>query len=113
MMDRPTPNGTRGASIPRRVFRMINPPMIAMFRLLRGRGIRIQGRPLLLLTTVGAKSGRTHTVPLLYIADGADRWLIAASAGGMARHPAWYVNMIKNPGQVWVEVPGRKLQVEP
>ena len=107
-----TPNGTRGAHIPKQVFRLINPPMIALFRLLRGRGIRIKGRPLLLLTTVGAKSGRSHTAPLLYTSDGPDRWLVAASSGGMAKHPAWYVNMVRNPGQVWVEVSGRKVRVE-
>jgi deazaflavin-dependent oxidoreductase (nitroreductase family) len=108
-----TPNGTRGASIPKRVFRILNPPVIAIVRLLRGKGIRIAGLPLLLLTTVGARSGRTRTVPLLWIPDGEERWLVVASSGGMAAHPAWYVNMVKNPDKVWIEVTGRRRRVEP
>jgi deazaflavin-dependent oxidoreductase (nitroreductase family) len=71
------------------------------------------GQPLLLLTTVGARSGRAHTVPLLWFPDGPDRWLIVASYGGMAAHPAWYVNLVKHPDQAWIEVNGRKQQVQP
>jgi len=108
-----TPNGTRGANIPKRVFGIVNPTVTWIVRLLRGRGIRVAGLPILLLTTVGAKSGRTRTVPLLYVPDGADGWLVAASTGGMAKHPAWYLNLMKNPDQVWIEVSGRKLRVEP
>jgi len=33
-----------------------------------------------------------------------DSWLIVASAGGSAKHPAWYVNLAKNPDKVWVEL---------
>ena len=86
--------------------------MIGLYRLLRGRGIRLLGQPLLILTTVGARSGRSHSVPLLYFPDGVDRWLVIASSGGSARHPAWYLNMAHRPDQVWIEVGGRALRVE-
>ena len=107
-----TPNGTRGAQISRRLVRAINRCVIAMARLFRGRAIRIIGQPVLVLTTIGAISGRRHSVPLVYFPDGADRWLVIASFGGSARHPAWYVNMAKHPVQVWVEVNGRTRRVQ-
>jgi deazaflavin-dependent oxidoreductase (nitroreductase family) len=54
------------------------------------------GAPLLLLTTVGRKSGRSWTVPVMYQADG-DRWVVVASNGGKARHPAWWLNLRSRP----------------
>lgn len=52
--------------------------------------------PCLLLTTKGAKSGKSRTVALLYIRDGGNLVLIA-SKGGNPRHPAWYLNLKANP----------------
>ena len=54
------------------------------------------GAPMLLLTTTGAKSGREHTSPLVYLADG-DRIVIFASKGGAPTNPAWYHNLVANP----------------
>ena len=53
-------------------------------------------RPLLLLTTRGARSGREYTTPLAYSRDG-DRLVIVASKGGAPTNPAWYHNLIANP----------------
>jgi deazaflavin-dependent oxidoreductase (nitroreductase family) len=61
-----------------------------------------KGRPLLLLTTKGAKSGETYTTPLVYSRDG-DRYVIIASMGGAPRSPAWYFNAKANPA-VTIEV---------
>ena len=61
-----------------------------------------KGRPLLLLTTKGAKSGEERTTPLVYSRDG-DRLVIIASMGGAPKHPAWYLNLVANP-DVTVEV---------
>ncbi|MBI5949971.1 MAG: nitroreductase family deazaflavin-dependent oxidoreductase [Chloroflexi bacterium] len=61
-----------------------------------------KGRPLLLLTTTGAKSGETRTTPLVYSKD-ADRLVIIASMGGAPKHPAWFLNLSANP-KVTVEV---------
>jgi deazaflavin-dependent oxidoreductase (nitroreductase family) len=55
-------------------------------------GGSMRGVPVLLLTTVGRKSGRSWTVPLMYQPDG-DRWVIIASNGGNDRHPAWWLNL--------------------
>jgi deazaflavin-dependent oxidoreductase (nitroreductase family) len=49
-----------------------------------------------LLTTTGAKSGRLRTAPLLYIREGAN-YVIVASNGGSPKHPAWWINLQKNP----------------
>ncbi|MGK5552249.1 nitroreductase family deazaflavin-dependent oxidoreductase [Actinomadura kijaniata] len=52
--------------------------------------------PVCLLTTIGRKSGKPRTVPLLYLADG-ERVVVVASQGGMPTHPAWYLNLRDNP----------------
>lgn len=61
-------------------------------------------RPLLLLTTVGRRSGEKHTSPMMYVRD-SDRLLIIASNNGAASDPLWYANLVANPS-VTVEVPG-------
>jgi len=50
----------------------------------------------LLLTTKGRKTGKLHTVPLAYMADGEDS-VIVASNGGADRHPAWWLNLQQAP----------------
>ena len=57
---------------------------------------RMRGKPTLLLTTTGRRSGRPHTVPLPYLADG-DKMIVIGSASGAERHPAWVLNLIANP----------------
>lgn len=47
-----------------------------------------------MLTTKGAKTGRTRTTPLAYHLDG-DRYVVAASKGGAPTNPAWYHNLRK------------------
>jgi len=66
-----------------------------------------QGGKVVLVTTTGRKSGLERTSPLMGIADG-DRILVAASAGGGDRHPAWYHNLVANP-RVTVERGADKL----
>jgi len=66
------------------------------------------GRPLLLLTTTGAKTGRRHTTPLVYNTD-RDRLLVFATKGGSPTHPAWYHNLIANP-RVTVEQGGETFE---
>jgi deazaflavin-dependent oxidoreductase (nitroreductase family) len=61
-----------------------------------------EGRPLLLLTTTGAKSGQRRTRPVMYLRDG-DRLLVFASKGGAPTNPDWYHNLVAHP-EVTVEV---------
>lgn len=56
-----------------------------------------EGARLLLLTTTGARSGAPHTVPLAYLPDGGEQFLVIASAGGAPRHPAWFHNLVADP----------------
>lgn len=80
-----------------------NDQIIAEFRANAGKvGGAFEGAALLLLTTTGAKSGRAHTNPVMYLADG-DRMLIFASNAGGPTHPAWYHNLIAHP-RVTVEI---------
>ena len=73
------------------------------FRMNRSKGgNQFDSRPLLLLTTIGAKSGQRRTNPMLYIPDN-DRLLVIASNVGAPAHPAWYHNLVAHP-EVTVEV---------
>ncbi len=58
--------------------------------------------PVLLLTTRGARSGRSHTTPLAYTRDG-DRLFVIGSKGGSPTHPDWYRNLVATE-RVGVEV---------
>jgi len=71
----------------------------------RAHGGVLEGRPLLLLTTTGARTGRRRTTPMMYVPDG-DRLLVLASNSGAPAHPDWYHNLVAHP-VVTVEVDGR------
>src|SRR5204863_5543381 len=66
------------------------------------------GRPLMILTTSGAKSGEPRSAVVTYTRDG-DRYVIAASKSGAPTNPAWYHNLIANP-TVTVETGGETFQ---
>ena len=59
-------------------------------------GAKLGGHPMLLLHSVGFKSGQPRTTPLLYMADGEDV-VIVASFYGSPGHPAWYRNLRAKP----------------
>jgi deazaflavin-dependent oxidoreductase (nitroreductase family) len=54
------------------------------------------GRPLMLLTTTGAKTGQQRAAIVTYTRDG-DRYIIAASKSGAPTNPAWFHNLLANP----------------
>jgi deazaflavin-dependent oxidoreductase (nitroreductase family) len=106
------PRGTRGARLP-------TPPGWLMGALLRiwvlawralGDRMRVQGRPLLLLTTIGARSGRRRRAMLGWWPD-RDGWLVVASNAGAANHPGWFFNLAARPDGAWVEVARRSRAV--
>lgn len=80
-----------------------NQKLIAEFR---AAGRRLEGRPLLLLTTTGRRSGEPYTTPMMYVRLD-DRLLVIASAAGAPRHPDWYRNLEADPA-VAVEVDGEE-----
>lgn len=63
----------------------------------------------LLLTTRGRKSGEWRTVPLAYLQDG-ESYVVVASNGGADRHPAWWLNLQKEPSAT-IELGNRKVEV--
>lgn len=70
------------------------------------KGHRFQGMPTLLLTTRGRRSGLLRRTALIYGTDG-ERLAVVASNGGRPDHPAWYLNLLADPG-VRVQVGAEK-----
>ncbi len=86
-----------------------NKNIIEEFRANDGKvGGRFANNTLLLLHTIGAKSGKEHVNPLVTFEDGG-RLVIVASKGGAPSHPDWYYNLVANP-EVTVEYGTEKFQ---
>lgn len=74
-----------------------NDKLIAEFRENGGKaGGPFEGRPLILVHHVGAKSGKERVTPLVYLRED-DRLYIFASKGGADVHPGWYHNLMAHP----------------
>jgi len=59
-------------------------------------GTTMQGKPVVILTTRGAKSGKVRKTPLMRVEhDGV--YAVVASQGGLPKHPVWYFNVIADP----------------
>src|ERR1700752_2211422 len=59
-------------------------------------GIEMKGKPLILLTTIGAKTGKVRKTPLMRVEhDG--QYAIVASLGGAPKNPVWYYNVKAHP----------------
>jgi deazaflavin-dependent oxidoreductase (nitroreductase family) len=110
------PRGTKGMSMPPGAsffMRLAKPLMDRQIENIRRapgpEPKSAMGLPVILLTTVGARSGKERTHVLGGFADGPDAWLVVASLGGAATHPAWFINLAKNPDKVWIQVGNRKM----
>ncbi len=62
-----------------------------------------RGSEILLLTTTGRRSGTVRTHALIFREVDGD-YVIVASKGGMPTHPAWFLNMEANPGDVELQI---------
>ena len=79
----------------------------------RGRG-RFMGMDVLILHTVGRRSGESRETPVAWFADGVEgadgdrdgARLVVASGGG-SQHPDWYANLMAHPERATIELPGR------
>jgi deazaflavin-dependent oxidoreductase (nitroreductase family) len=59
-------------------------------------GLTLRGRPVVIVTSVGAKSGKIRKTPLMRVEhDGS--YAVVASKGGAPSHPVWYHNLVANP----------------
>jgi deazaflavin-dependent oxidoreductase (nitroreductase family) len=95
--------GTPGA-FSRWMQRSMNARMLRKVR--RGRGT-FMGMDVLILHTVGRRSGQPRETPVSWLPDGADAWLLVASGGG-GQHPDWHANLMAHPDKASVELPGHE-----
>ena len=87
-----------------------NASTIAEFRSNHGKvGGNFEGAPLLLLHTIGARSGKPRINPMMYLKDG-QRYLVFASKGGADTNPDWYYNLKAHP-DVQIEVGDETIEV--
>jgi deazaflavin-dependent oxidoreductase (nitroreductase family) len=56
----------------------------------------MKGMPIILLTTVGAKTGKLRKTPLMRVEHNGE-YACVASLGGAPKNPVWYYNIAKNP----------------
>jgi deazaflavin-dependent oxidoreductase (nitroreductase family) len=73
-----------------------NDATIKEFHSKAGKGVGPFGDQLMLLTTVGARSGNERISPVMYHRDG-ERYIVVASKGGAPDNPDWYNNLKANP----------------
>jgi deazaflavin-dependent oxidoreductase (nitroreductase family) len=60
------------------------------------KGTELKGRPVILLTTIGAKSGKIRKTPLMRVEHDGE-YAVVASLGGAPKNPVWYYNIVANP----------------
>ncbi len=72
-------------------------------------GGRLGAMPVLLLTTTGRKTGKKHTVPVMYLSE-SPNYIITASNKGGEKPPAWWLNLKGNP-QATIEIGGNTRSV--
>ncbi|MFB9447634.1 nitroreductase family deazaflavin-dependent oxidoreductase [Dactylosporangium vinaceum] len=70
-------------------------------------GNTMNGRPVIVLTSVGAKSGKIRKTPLMRVEHDGE-YAVVASQGGAPTHPVWYHNLVANPHVELQDGPVRK-----
>jgi F420H(2)-dependent quinone reductase len=87
------------------LFRQFARMQVFVYRRSGGRRMgHLRGMPVLLLTTVGRRTGKRRVTPVMYIRDG-DNFVITASNNGSDKQPNWFINLKANP-QTTIEVEG-------
>ncbi len=64
--------------------------------------LRDTGLPIVIVTTVGNKSGKVRKTPLMRVEHGGE-YVLVASKGGAPEHPSWYHNLVANPDRVAIQ----------
>ncbi|MET4432165.1 nitroreductase family deazaflavin-dependent oxidoreductase [Mycolicibacterium sp. 624] len=59
-------------------------------------GTEMKGKPVILLTTIGAKTGKIRKTPLMRVEHDGE-YAVVASLGGAPKHPVWYHNIVAHP----------------
>jgi deazaflavin-dependent oxidoreductase (nitroreductase family) len=107
--DSPAPSGS-GKPPPRWVLKTMTRAHVFLHRLTGGRLFNKLGSDeVCFVTMTGAKSGRTLTVPLMYVPH-EEGVLLVASQGGAPKNPVWYRNLVKHP-DIEVNHRGRRMKL--
>jgi deazaflavin-dependent oxidoreductase (nitroreductase family) len=102
-------NGTYGGRLPRGwVMRWFNRQAV---KRIRRSGGRFRGMNILVLTTVGKRSGEPRETPLAWFPGDDGSWLVVASAAGAKDNPAWFYNIAAHPGDVAISYAGETVPV--
>jgi F420H(2)-dependent quinone reductase len=59
-------------------------------------GTELNGKPVIILTSVGARTGKLRKTPLMRVEHDGE-YAVVASLGGAPKHPVWYYNLTANP----------------
>lgn len=87
------------------LMRLVMAIYVFLYRRTGGKvGGRLGVMPVLLLTTTGRKTGKKHTVPVMYLSE-SPNYIITASNNGGEKPPAWWLNLKGNP-QATIEIGG-------
>ena len=73
-----------------------NQQIIAEFRASGGKAAQFGDAPLVILHTIGAKSGELREIPLVALVE-VDQFTVFASKGGATTNPDWYFNLKATP----------------
>jgi len=99
-----------GAPPPRWVLKTFTRVHVFLHRLTGGRFFnKLSGDEVCFVTMTGARSGRTLTIPLMYVPY-REGVLLVASQGGAPRNPVWYKNLVKHP-DIEVNHRGRRMKL--
>jgi deazaflavin-dependent oxidoreductase (nitroreductase family) len=86
-----------GKPPPRWVLKLFTRINVWVYQMSKGKLMNKLGDdPICLITMKGAKTGRSRTIPLMYVPDD-DAFLLVASQGGAPKNPVWYYNLVAHP----------------
>lgn len=101
---------SHGKPPPRWILKAVTRTHVFLHRLTGGRYFnQLGGDEVCFVTMTGAKSGRTMTIPLMYVPY-QDGVLLVASQGGAPKHPVWFGNLVKHP-DIEVNHRGRRMRL--
>ncbi len=107
--DPPAASGS-GSPPPRWLMKAFTRTHVLLHRLTGGRLFnKLSGDEVCFVTMTGAKSGRTLTIPLMYVPH-AEGVLLVASQGGAPKNPVWHRNLVKHP-DIQVNHRGRRMKL--
>lgn len=105
-----SPAKSQGAAPPKWAIKAMTRTHVFLSRLTGGRWFNKLGKDdVCFITMKGAKSGRTLTIPLMYVPYG-EGVLLVASMGGAPKNPVWYGNLVKYP-EISVTHRGRRMEL--